>query len=121
VNIPILSFGGSPKKGDDVGTDFHAADSAARLCFNGINGASGDYLFPVLHPSEIAAIASHASPDLQDLNELQKRWRRSREQHFAPIAGVDSQNLSEAGWGIIFGPNVTAAEKEALSPLLKMR
>jgi hypothetical protein len=91
------------------------------FCFNDVSGATGEYLLPSLTPRQIAAIAANEPFDLDEVTELKKRWVGMSEAHYAPIYGVDPDDLAEAGWGVIFAPDVTDAEKEALSPLLKLR
>jgi len=96
-------------------------DSQDGLCFNGINGANGDYLSPSLSPAAIAKIAADEPLDPDEIEELRIRLSGIREKQFAPIPGVQLEDLSKAGWGVIFAPDVTDAEKEALAPLLRMR
>jgi hypothetical protein len=91
------------------------------LCFNGIDASTGQYLLPGLSPREVAMIASSETLDSEHIEELRKRWRTAKEAHFAPVAGVDAQDLSQAGWGVIFAPDVSEADKEGLSPLLQLR
>jgi hypothetical protein len=40
---------------------------------------------------------------------------------FATEGGVDASDLSQAGWGIIYAPNVSQAIKDALAPLIDHR
>lgn len=98
------------------------------LYFNGINGATGEYLLPPLTPEQVAKIAQGEKFDPAHLSELQRKYRHVKglEPDFAPIEGVDPKNLAETGWGVIFafdpeakGPN--PAIKEALRELLEHR
>ncbi|MEM6454348.1 MAG: CHAT domain-containing protein [Acidobacteriota bacterium] len=38
-----------------------------------------------------------------------------------PIEGVDAERLDQAGWKVLYGPDVTPGQKEALAPLLELR
>ncbi|CCD95600.1 conserved hypothetical protein [Bradyrhizobium sp. ORS 375] len=40
---------------------------------------------------------------------------------FATEGGVDPSDLAQAGWGVIYGPNVSQAIKDALAPLIEHR
>jgi hypothetical protein len=40
---------------------------------------------------------------------------------FATEGGVDPSDLAQAGWGIIYAPNVSQAIKDALAPLIERR
>jgi hypothetical protein len=91
------------------------------FCFNGINGATGEYYLPPLRARQLAAMAKNERIDSEELEELKRRWALMAEPHFAPIHPIDPDDLSEAGWGVIFAPEITELEKEALSPLLALR
>lgn len=97
----------------------HADESG--LCFNGINGATGDYLLPPLRPRQVAMLAANERLSPEEVEELRRWWARLREPHFAPVHGVDPDDLSQTGWGVIIAPDITDAEKEALAPLLALR
>jgi hypothetical protein len=95
---------------------------------NGINGATGEYLFPQLTPKEISAIAQGTDFDRLHLSDLRTKAKQTREKKKALKAGKDPDNLADAGWGVIFAreykdSNRYAAEaiREALSPLLDRR
>ncbi|MDF5723886.1 MAG: C25 family cysteine peptidase [Rhizonema sp. PD37] len=81
---------------------------------NGINGATGDYLFPQLSTKEIATIAKNASTEKQHLNDLKDRARELRDQSKAPAAWVDPTDLAIAGWGVIFAETYPGYTLEAL-------
>ncbi|MEH2421683.1 MAG: hypothetical protein V7K48_12405 [Nostoc sp.] len=98
------------------------------LYFNGIDGATGEYLLPPLTPEQVAKIAQGEEFNPAHLQELQRkdRYVKGLEPDFAPLEGVDPKNLAETGWGVIFacdpeakGPN--PAIKEALRELLEHR
>src|SRR5918996_274930 len=89
------------------------------LVFNGINGASGEYLLPPLTPHEITQVAQGETLDAQHLDELRWRAWRATEAHLGVIEGVDPKNLAETGWGVIFAHGTDPAIKEALGELLE--
>lgn len=84
---------------------------------NGINGATGEYLFP---SETYKQIANHAreifgSIPLTDphLGELHSR-ADLRDQSRAPAAWVDPTDLAKAGWGVIFAQDYSPYSIEAL-------
>jgi hypothetical protein len=98
------------------------------LYFNGIDGATGQYLLPPLTPEQVSEIAQGETFDPAHLSELKKKDLHTKglDSDFAPIEGVDPKNLAETGWGVIFafdpdakGPN--PAIKDALRELLEHR
>ncbi|BDI15923.1 hypothetical protein ANSO36C_17250 [Nostoc cf. commune SO-36] len=93
------------------------------LYFNGIDGASGEYLLPPLTPEQLAKIAQGEDFDPIEISELKKKdlHVKGLEPDFAPIEGVDPKNLAETGWGVIFAYNADPAIKEALQELLTHR
>ncbi len=95
------------------------------LYFNGINGATGDYLLPPMSPEDLGRIALGEKWDPALFNELKFRRSQVEEATFALKAGLDPQDLMQAGWGVIFpaawDPATVAAVREALSELLAQR
>src|SRR5687767_578037 len=109
---------------------------AEPFAFNGVDGASGQYLTPSLTEHDLATLAQgkpltqpeapvNSSPrdeqEARHLNELAWRHRVATEATFAPIEGVDPKNLAETGWGIVFAHDASPAILEALAPLLEHR
>ena len=95
--------------------------SAEFLYFNGIDGNSGSYLLPPLPAKQIAAVASNTPLDDANLKELKWWHQRMTEGHYGVKDGVDSKNLAEAGWGVIFAHNADPSIREALDELLQWR
>src|SRR5215212_11813298 len=106
------------------------------LAFNGVDGASGQYLTPPLTNHDLANLAqgkplteqepplNSAPLDEQEsrhLNDLAWRHRVATEATFAPIEGIDPKNLAETGWGVVFAADASPAIREALAPLLEHR
>ena len=79
---------------------------------NGINGATGDYLFPIGTDKQIAtqakAIVTGISITDPHRGELDDR-AALRDQSKAPAAWVDPTDLATAGWGVIFAQTYDAA------------
>jgi hypothetical protein len=95
--------------------------STERLVFNGIDGASGDYLLPPMTPQQVSAIVRGEEQDEELLKELKAWYRRVSQTFMGPVEGVDPKNLAEAGWGVIFAHGADPAIKDALGELLKHR
>jgi hypothetical protein len=91
------------------------------LVFNGINGATGDYLLPQMTPEQLVEIIRGESRDAEHLKELQWYCQRATQAPLGPAEGIDPKNLAESGWGVIFPHNADPAIKEALRELLDHR
>lgn len=94
------------------------------LTFNGINGATGDYLLPEMSVEDISRIAQGEEFDEPHLNELKHRFHSAGVVHLGVKEGVDPKKLSQSGWGIIFAhadSDKVDQWKEALKPLLDLR
>ncbi len=99
-----------------------------KLVFNGINGATGDYLLSNVTPQEVGRLARGEKLDPQQIRELKWWHNRVTESHLGPKEGVDPKKLDQTGWGLIVAFNDddqavkrAAATMEALRPLLNLR
>jgi hypothetical protein len=73
--------------------------------FNGVEGSTGEYLFPPRSAEEI-------------LGGLRKQ---PKSQERALVPGIDPKDLAQSGWGIVFHEREDPAVREALKPLLEHR
>ena len=76
--------------------------STDNLIFNGLNGASGDYLLPAMTPRQVSEIVQGEPQDEGHLRELKWWYQRLTRAHLGPREGVDPKNLADSGWGVIF-------------------
>ena len=86
------------------------------LVFNGINGASGDYLLPSMTPGQMSNIIRGEQQDPEHLKELLWWYRRITLglNTYGPMEGIDPKNLAETGWGVIFAHDADPKIKDAL-------
>ncbi len=97
-----------------------------RFMFNGVNGATGEYLLPAMTPGQVSALAqvqAHGwNPRRQEhLRELRWWHEYSNHEHWGPQEGIDPRKLEESGWGVIFSHDADSNVKKALSSLLDLR
>jgi V8-like Glu-specific endopeptidase len=92
-----------------------------RLFFNGLNGATGEYVTPPLPARDVARAALGEPIDPQHLRELKDKARRAHEPTFAVVEGVDMTRLEEAGWGVVFTAGADPGLRDALKELLDHR
>ncbi|MCI5211199.1 MAG: hypothetical protein D3910_20985 [Candidatus Electrothrix sp. ATG2] len=90
--------------------------------FNGIDGATGNYLLPAISAADLTKIAQADEFDKEHLNDLKERefWRSNQ----CFCISIDLKDLSQTGWGVIFAFNdrdKVDTWKEALMPLLDLR
>lgn len=101
----------------------------AKLHFNGIDGATGNYLTAPQSEHEFSrrlVAGFRGQRPGRDEVEHRAEIRKTQEPNGPPLgvkAGVDATRLSEAGWGIIFAADDEDAPaiQEALQPLLALR
>lgn len=88
------------------------------MTFNGLDGASGEYLLPPMSPLQVSALAQGHSLPEAEVAQLKQRLHQ-----LSPDAGVeaDARDLSQTGWGVIFPAHTDPAIKDALQPLLMLR
>lgn len=97
--------------------------SGEQLIFNGIDGATGEYLLPPLTPRQLAGIVRRAPQDAEQVQDF-RWWVRTyleRSGHRGLKAGLDPRKLEDAGWGVIFAQQTDPAVREALGELLRHR
>jgi hypothetical protein len=103
-----------------------------RCCFNGVDGATGEYVSPPMTPGQLVTLAFgprfRARPDEYVEATLRNKLRffrdRAAEASFGPKEGVDPTHLADAGWGVVFAATDRAKSdriKEALGELLSLR
>jgi hypothetical protein len=99
------------------------------LAFNGLNVRTGGYLVDPLPPAAVAKIARGETIPPDEMNDLQRRLRHSRNVQFGPSEGIDPKALDQTGWGLILPfvePDSVAAKRqaailEAMAPLIALR
>lgn len=76
------------------------------FAFNGVDAATGAYLYPQVSVDEIlhSVMASIGEPTQRKL-----------------MPGIDPKNLGQSGWGIVFHADEDPAIREALTPLIEHR
>ncbi len=90
------------------------------LVLNGIDASTGE---PLLRATlgEIAAFAGGEQLSTGEAEEL-RRWTSTlRDDHLDTRFQIDSRNLAEAGWGVIFPEARQDELRAALAPLLALR
>jgi len=89
---------------------------------NGINATTGQALMPPLTSAAVARAALGLRYTYGALRELEAKI--GTEATHGVIAGINPEDLAEAGWGVIFAAQEAAdvpALREALAPLLALR
>lgn len=76
--------------------------SEDEFCFNGINGATGGYLWTPRNPTDLLEIARQTGENEEQLAALQSRSLRDSEPDFGLTFGRDPADLASAGWGVVF-------------------
>ena len=83
----------------------------------GISADSGRPISDLSDEAIAAMLGKGPEPGLATLQDKST----TAELSFAVIGDVDANDLSQAGWGVIFAPGVDQAIKDALNPLIEHR
>jgi len=98
--------------------------SDENLIFNGVDGATGNYLLPPMTAAQLSAVIQGQTLDAEGEEHLKwlKWWHeRITQKDYAPKWGVDPKHLDQTGWGVIFAHDADPGVREALSELLDWR
>ena len=112
----------------DTGKTAGGAASAALaqlMIGNGIDATTGEYLMPPVDVRELARLATGGRLDGGELSDVQSKTRSARQTSFITVEGVDSSDLAQAGWAMVFpaadagseAASRQAAIQGALAPL----
>jgi len=88
---------------------------------NGINGLSGEYLVPPLKASDLAKRAKEPPEDLGVDQELKQVGEAIGQPQYGLKWNVRPENVSEAGWAVVFSSDESDEVKKALAPLIEHR
>jgi hypothetical protein len=101
--------------------DSQALDVATpSVCANGIDVDTGQFLMPPLAVRDVARLV-RGEPLERSLGQLASRRRRAGETAMGLGFGLDAQDLSQAGWGVVFAAGAAPGQMQALDPLLRHR
>lgn len=88
--------------------------------FNGINGATGDYL-PSPSVEDISRAARGAPAEGVVDHDLLLAKHQAQEETFGVPFGVDPADLAQTGWGLVFAHDAPAELVDALKGLRELR
>ena len=88
--------------------------------FNGINGATGDFL-PSPSVEEISRAARGAPEENAVDHDLLLAKHQAQEESFGVPFGVDPADLAQTGWGLVFAHDAPADVIDALKGLRELR
>src|SRR5579859_90184 len=96
--------------------------STERLFLNGINALTGQYLVPAFTLEEAAARlrGTKAGADREPWLVQHGENLQNNTKYAMPV-DVQPEDVTQAGWGVVFTPDTPAEIRKALQPLLDRR
>jgi hypothetical protein len=88
---------------------------------NGVDVTTGGYLIEPMTIAQVASAAHGERADGERIGALTKVMEAFKSDHLGLPFDVDSMNISQAGWAIVFQKDEDAAVKAALQPLIAHR
>ena len=94
---------------------------APKICFNGINGDTGEYLVKPLRFRQAASLFKRTPPEQFADNFLRSAARNAQGISLALPLDVAPENVTQAGWAIVLHRDEDSEVKKALAPLIEHR
>jgi len=91
------------------------------IAFNGIDATTGDYLINPINDSDASRIAIGHPQDKNLVNAISNVKHQAEGQHLGGPFDIKLEDVTQAGWGIIFHKDEDQAVKDALAPLIEHR
>lgn len=91
------------------------------ISFNGVNGSTGEYLFPAVTSKGVAKVAQGKGLEPEDTVYI-SAFKDRKDPHYGLI-DAQASKLNEAGWGIVISTEMANRQEilAALDPLLQHR
>ena len=97
------------------------ATASSQVIFSGIDGTTGEPALPPLTVADVGTVARGDQLDLDELARLRARTRAAQTDTLGVVEGIDTEDLAEAGWGVIIPADTDPSIREALRPLFELR
>ncbi|HKQ74205.1 MAG TPA: hypothetical protein VJ810_10935, partial [Blastocatellia bacterium] len=91
------------------------------IAFNGIDATTGDYLVKPINESDASRIAIGHPQDKSLTNAISIARRQAEIEHLGAAFDIKLEDVTQAGWAIIFHKDEDQAVKDALAPLIQHR
>src|SRR5262249_11298896 len=88
---------------------------------NGVSGLTGAYLLPAVEPSAVAALARAPAGHPEGARELAGPGERLSERTYGLPFNIRPDDVSQAGWAVVFARDETDRVRAALEPLVEHR
>jgi hypothetical protein len=109
---------------DDItttGNPENQAETDALIAFNGIDAVTGDYLLPPMKESLASQITVDFPQDKTMVNAISSAKRQTEVEHLGGAFDINLDDVTMAGWAIVFHQNEEQAVKDAFAPLIEHR
>ena len=91
------------------------------IAFNGIDATTGDYLIKPINDSEASRIAIAHPQEKSLANAIGAAKRQAELEHLGAAFDIKLDDVTQAGWAVIFHKDEDQAVKDALAPLIQHR
>jgi hypothetical protein len=92
-----------------------------KLYINGIDAATGQYLVAPMTYSQAAGYVRGLPHDTPRTKFLKRLWDVISQPHLGLPFGTSADDVTQAGWGVVFHKDEDPKVKEALKPLVEHR
>jgi hypothetical protein len=91
------------------------------IAFNGIDATTGDYLISPMKEGDASRIAIDHPQDKNLVNAISIAKRGAEAEHLGGAFDIELEDLTQAGWAIVFHQDEDQAVKDAFAPLIEHR
>lgn len=105
---------------DEITTDNQTGPDDL-IAFNGIDATTGDYLINPMTDADASRIAIDHPQDKNLANAINTAKRQAEVEHLGAAFDVDLEDVTQAGWAIVFHKDEDQAVKDAFTPLIEHR
>src|SRR5262245_24850115 len=91
------------------------------IAFNGIDATTGDYLISPMKEGDASRIAIDHPQDKNLVNAISIAKRGAEAEHLGGAFDIELEDLTQAGWAIVFHQDEDQAVKDAFAPLIDHR